>query len=70
MVKRRDFGADQPGAPPQSGAGRAFAVAGAFRLGSSLPPGRYVLQLAAQTAGGTRGGKVASALQQMDFDVK
>jgi hypothetical protein len=54
---------------PAADAGRAFAVAGAFRLAPSLPPGRYVLQLAVQTAPGTK-AKVSRALQQMDFDVK
>jgi len=55
---------------PGPGTGKAFAIAGAFRLGSSLPAGRYVLQLAVQTAPGGKTGKVDRALQQMDFDVK
>jgi hypothetical protein len=55
---------------PRSTAGNVFAVAGAFKLGPSLPPGRYLLQLAAQTRAASKPGKVERALQQMDFDVK
>ena len=55
---------------PQTGAGKAFAVAGAFKLGPSLPPGRYVLQLAALSAADSKTRGVSRALQQMDFDVK
>jgi hypothetical protein len=54
---------------PAADAGKGFAVAGAFRLGPSLPPGRYVLQLAVQAAA-TKTVKASRALQQMDFDVK
>jgi len=53
---------------PPPGVPAAFAIGGAFKLGASLPPGRYVLQLAAETAG--RDARVSRALQQMDFDVK
>jgi hypothetical protein len=52
---------------PQGGPA-AFAIGGAFKLGASLAPGRYVLQLAAATAG--KGTRVSRALQQMDFEVK
>jgi VWFA-related protein len=65
----RVLGAPPATLTPTSDAGRAFAVAGAFKLGPSLPPGRYILQLAVQTAN-SKAGKIARALQQMDFDVK
>jgi VWFA-related protein len=48
----------------------AFAVGGAFNLGSTLPPGQYVLQLAAETVASGKGEQVRRALQQMDFEVK
>jgi VWFA-related protein len=54
--------------PPSAGS-KVFTVAGAFRLGPSLPPGRYALQLAA-LSGTPANGRPARALQQMDFDVK
>jgi hypothetical protein len=52
---------------PPSRAERWFAAGGAFKLGDALPPGRYVLQLAAQT---TASGKAVRAVQRMDFDVR
>jgi VWFA-related protein len=42
-----------------------FSAGGGFKLGDALPPGRYVLQVAAQTTG--RGN---TAVQAMDFEVK
>jgi VWFA-related protein len=65
----RVLGAPPATLTPKSDTERAFAVAGAFKLGPALPPGRYVLQLAVQTTNG-KSGKVARALQQMDFEVK
>ena len=55
---------------PQSGTMNAFAIAGAFKLEPSLPPGRYVLQLAALSSADSNRRGVSRALQQMDFDVK
>jgi VWFA-related protein len=62
--------------PPSAAApGKAtsFAAGGAFKLGDALPPGRYVLQLAAQSgdpAHPEKKGSIARAVQQMDFEVK
>jgi VWFA-related protein len=53
---------------PPSGKSPAFAAGGAFRLGATLPQGRYVLQLAATTT--DAGKRVSRAVQQMDFDVQ
>ena len=55
---------------PASGKSAAFAVGGAFNLGSALPPGQYVLQLAAQSVVPGKGERISRALQQMDFEVK
>jgi hypothetical protein len=55
---------------PPSGKAVAFAAGGAFKLGSGLPPGRYVLQLAAQSGDPAKKGSVSRAVQQMDFEVK
>jgi VWFA-related protein len=49
---------------------KGYTAGGAFRLGAGLPPGRYVLQLAAQTADALKPRGVSRALQQMDFEVK
>jgi VWFA-related protein len=48
----------------------SFAAGGAFKLGDALPPGHYVLQLAAQSGDPAKKGAVSRALQQMDFEVK
>jgi hypothetical protein len=58
--------------PPADASGRmpAFAAGGAFKLGPALPPGRYVLQLAAQTADPAKKNSVRRATQQMDFEVR
>jgi hypothetical protein len=55
---------------PPPGADKVFAASGAFKLGAGLPPGDYVLQLAAQTADPSKKGAVKRALQQIDFQVK
>jgi len=55
---------------PPAGQQKGFAAGGAFKLGPALPPGRYVLQLAAQTVDPAKKGAVKRALQQMDFQVK
>jgi VWFA-related protein len=58
--------------PPAAAGGKAasFAAGGAFKLGTALPAGRYVLQLAAQTGDPAKKSSVSRALQQMDFEVK
>jgi VWFA-related protein len=53
-----------------SGTSTSFAAGGAFTLGGALPPGRYVLQLAAQTLDPAKKNAVARAVQQMDFEVR
>jgi hypothetical protein len=55
---------------PPSAKDRWFAASGAFKLGEALAPGRYVLQIAAQTTDARNKGRVSRALQQMDFEVR
>jgi VWFA-related protein len=55
--------------PPQ-GQNLLFSAAGGFKLGEGLPPGQYVLQIAAQTTDPARKGAVTRATQVMDFEVK
>jgi hypothetical protein len=64
------FTADSTTLTPPSVMPAAFAVGGAFNLGSTLPRGQYVLQLAAETVAPGKGAQVRRALQQMDFEVK
>jgi hypothetical protein len=54
---------------PASG-DRVFAAAGGVKLGEALPPGNYVLQIAAATGEAARKGKNVTALQRIDFDVR
>jgi VWFA-related protein len=55
---------------PPAGKSAAFAAEGVFKVEQTLPPGRYVLQLAAQTTDtGTR-ASVHRAVQQIEFEVK
>jgi VWFA-related protein len=54
---------------PPPGQSLWFAAGGAFKLGDALPPGRYVLQVAAATTDPGK-GKVSRAVQTMDFEVK
>ena len=56
--------------PPTAGTPGVFAAGGAFKLGDALPPGRYVLQLAAQSGDPAKKGSIARAVQQMDFEVR
>jgi VWFA-related protein len=49
---------------------RRFAAAGSFRLGQALPAGSYVLQIAAATADRKRSGRINTAVQRIDFDVR
>jgi hypothetical protein len=58
-------------AMPYDGAGQAdprrLALAGSFRLGSTMEPGRYVLEVAVQDL--AAGPKAGPAAQWMDFEV-
>ena len=55
--------------PPPGGAKR-FAAAGGVKLGEKLPPGSYVLQIAATKADPERKGKNSTAVQRIDFEVR
>lgn len=55
--------------PPQGGA-RHFAAAGEMKLGEKLPPGSYVLQIAATKADADRKGKNSIAIQRIGFEVR
>ncbi len=56
-------------APPPDGAGR-FVAAGGMKLGESLAPGSYVLQIAATTADPRRKGRTSQAVQRIAFEVR
>ena len=47
-----------------------FSAGGAFKLGDALPPGHYVLQIAATTTDPAKAGSVTRAAQVMDFEVR
>ena len=55
---------------PPAGAERVFAVAGGVKLGEALPPGSYVLEIAAALPGSTAKGKNSTAVQRIDFEVR
>jgi VWFA-related protein len=55
---------------PPPGGDRRFAAAGGVKLGEGLPPGSYVLQVAATTADPKRQGKNRTAVQRIGFDVR
>ena len=55
---------------PPPGQSLWFAAGGAFKLGETLTPGQYVLQVAASTTDPGKTGKVGRAVQTMDFEVK
>jgi VWFA-related protein len=55
---------------PPPGAGHRFAAAGGVKLGEGLPPGSYVLQVAATTADPKHDGRSRSAVQRIGFDVR
>ena len=56
-------------APPAPDA-RRFAARGRLKLGESLPPGSYVLQLAAATPDPKHRGRLRSAVQRITFEVR
>jgi hypothetical protein len=49
---------------------RVFAAAGGLGLGERLPPGNYVLQVAATATDGTRSSRRRIAVQRATFDVE
>ena len=55
---------------PPSGKSLWFSASGGFKLGEALPPGHYVLQLAAATTDAGKTKRVTHAVQMMDFEVK
>ena len=55
--------------PPAGGAKR-FAATGGVKLGEKLPPGSYVLQIAATKADPERKGKMSTAVQRVGFEVR
>jgi hypothetical protein len=55
--------------PVPAGSEARFTTAGGLKLGDSLPPGRYILQVAAATAGGRTPRGVRTAVQRLPFDV-
>jgi VWFA-related protein len=55
---------------PPPGQSLWFSAGGAFKLGEAIPPGQYVLQIAAATTDPARTGRVNRAVQAMDFEVK
>ena len=55
--------------PPPGGA-RRFSAAGGVKLGEKLPPGSYVLQIAATKADPERKGKMSTAVQRVGFEVR
>jgi VWFA-related protein len=55
---------------PPAGKERRFAAGGGVKLGEKLPPGRYVLQVAATRADPQRNGKSNTTLQRIAFDVR
>jgi hypothetical protein len=55
--------------PPPDGA-RRFAATGGVKLGEKLPPGGYVLQIAATKSDPQRKGKTTTAVQRIAFEVR
>ena len=55
---------------PPTGAERVFAVGGGIKLGEALPPGSYVLEIAAALPGSTLQGRNSTAVQRIDFEVR
>jgi hypothetical protein len=53
-----------------AGADSRFAAAGGLKLGDQLPPGSYVLQIAATARGPNRRDKATMAVQRIVFDVE
>ncbi|HXW06904.1 MAG TPA: VWA domain-containing protein [Vicinamibacterales bacterium] len=56
--------------PVPAGSGARVTAAGGLRLGESLPPGSYILQVAAATTDPKRAGRARTAVQFVQFDVR
>lgn len=56
--------------PVPAGSGGRLTVTGGFKLGESLPPGSYMLQVAAATADASRKDRVRTAVQRLSFDLR
>jgi hypothetical protein len=55
---------------PPPGSATRFAAAGGVKLGETLAPGSYVLQVAAAKADPQHKGRITSAVQRITFDVR
>jgi VWFA-related protein len=55
---------------PPAGAERVFAAGGGVKLGEGLPPGSYMLEIAASTSKGPASAANAAAFQRIDFEVR
>lgn len=55
---------------PPEGDARRLAAAGGVKLGEKLPPGSYVLQIAASKADPERKGRRTTAVQRVGFEVR
>ena len=55
---------------PPPGDGKRFSAVGGFKLGEKLPPGAYVLQIAATRSDPRGKGNSVSAIQRMGFEVR
>jgi VWFA-related protein len=56
--------------PVPTDSGVRVTAAGGLKLGDSLPPGGYILQVAAATGNLKRQGGVRTAVQRLSFDVR
>ena len=68
--ERRVFNGSTDTLTPPSDAGQRFAAAGGLKLGEKLAPGDYVLQIVARTSDPRNKGKLRSAAQQVEFEVR
>ena len=66
----RVFAAEPETLERPAGAASRFAAAGGLKLGDELPPGSYVLQIAATAKDPKRQGRAAMAVQRIAFDVE
>ena len=66
----RVFAAEPETLERPAGAASRFAAAGGLKLGDELPPGSYVLQIAATAQDPKRQRRAAMAVQRIAFDVE
>jgi VWFA-related protein len=69
-AERKVFNGSVDTLTPPSDAGQRFAAAGGLKLGEKLAPGDYVLQIVARTSDPRNKGKLRSAAQQVEFEVR